>query len=107
MGRRPRFVPVPVGLVRFGVGMWTTLLRLVRPGRYAGLGGAAIEFVLGENPYSTERIRAELGWSPPFDTRTPIARSVTRAGHAGVENPNPTAPMRRLIAPILLMMMVP
>jgi len=77
VGRRPRFVPVPVGLVRFGVGMWTMLLRLARPGRYAGLGGAAIEFVLGENPYSTERIRAELGWSPPFDTRTAIARSVS------------------------------
>jgi len=77
VGRRPRFVPVPVGLVRFGVGMWTMLLRLARPGRYAGLGGAAIEFVLGENPYSTERIRAELGWSPPFDTRTAIVRSVS------------------------------
>lgn len=76
IGRRPRFVPVPVVLVRFGVAVWTTLLRLVLPGRYAGLGGAAISFILGENPYSTDRIRAELGWTPPFDTRTAIARSV-------------------------------
>lgn len=75
-GRRPRFIGVPVGLVRFGITMWSTLLRVLLPGRYAGLGGAAIAFIIGENPYSTDRIRAELGWTPPFDTRTAIARSV-------------------------------
>lgn len=76
VGRRPRFIGVPVGLVRFGMAIWSTLLRVLFPGRYAGLGGAAISFILGENPYSTDRIRAELGWTPPFDTRTAIARSV-------------------------------
>lgn len=76
LGKRPRFVPVPVGLIRFGIGVWTTLLRLSSPSRYAGLGGAAVSFVLGENPFSIERIRKDLGWSPPFDTRTAIARSV-------------------------------
>jgi 2-alkyl-3-oxoalkanoate reductase len=76
LGRRPRFIRVPVGLVRFGIGAWTAMLKLVFPGRYAGLGGAAIAFILGENPYSTERIRRELGWTPPFDTRTAILRSV-------------------------------
>jgi len=40
--------------------MWTTLLRLVRRGRYTGLGGAAIEFVLGENP--TRRNALERAW---------------------------------------------
>lgn len=76
LGRRPRFIPVPVSGLQLGIGIWTTLLRLLSPGRYAGLGGAAIAFLLGENPYSIDRIRAELGWSPPFDTRTAIARSV-------------------------------
>lgn len=76
LGRRPRFIRVPVGLVRFGIGAWSAMLKLLFPGRYAGLGGAAIAFVLGENPYSTERIRRELGWTPPFDTRTAIGRSV-------------------------------
>lgn len=76
VGRRPRFVPVPVGLVRFGIAAWSTLLRLATPGRYAGLGGAAVAFMLGENPFATDRIRTELGWTPPFDTRAAIARSV-------------------------------
>jgi nucleoside-diphosphate-sugar epimerase len=76
IGRPARFVSVPVGLVRFGIGVWSTLLKALFPGRYAGLGGAAVSFILGENPYSTERIRRDLGWTPPFDTRTAIARSV-------------------------------
>jgi len=76
LGRPARFIPVPVGLVRFGIAVWGILLKAVFPGRYAGLGGAAVSFILGENPYAIDRIRAELGWSPPFDTRTAILRSV-------------------------------
>ena len=76
LGRRPRFLPVPVGLVGFGIGAWTTLLKVLFPGRYAGLGGAAMSFILGENPFATDRIQRELGWTPPYDTRTAIARSV-------------------------------
>jgi len=76
VGMRPRFIPVPLAIVRAGVVLWSALLRLVRPGRYAGLGGSAISFILGENPYSIDRIGAELGWTPPFDTRTAIARAV-------------------------------
>jgi len=76
VGVRPRFIPVPLAIVRAGVVLWSALLRLVRPGRYAGLGVSAISFILGENPYSIDRIGAELGWTPPFDTRTAIARAV-------------------------------
>jgi nucleoside-diphosphate-sugar epimerase len=76
LGRPARFIPVPVWLVRFGIAVWSILLKAVFPGRYAGLGGAAVSFILGENPYAIDRIRAELGWSPPFDTRTAILRSV-------------------------------
>lgn len=76
IGRPLRFIPVPLGLVRFGIGVWSTLLKALFPGRYAGLGSAAVSFILGENPYSTERIRRELGWTAAFDTRSAIARSV-------------------------------
>ena len=76
IGRPPRFIPVPVGLVRFGIRVWSTLLQTLFPGRYAGLGSAAVSFILGENPYSTERVRRELGWTAPFDTRSAIARAV-------------------------------
>jgi nucleoside-diphosphate-sugar epimerase len=76
LGRRPRFIRVPLGPVRLGIAVWSAARRLIAPRRYAGLGTAALAFVLGDNPYSTQRITRELGWTPPFDTRAAIFRSV-------------------------------
>lgn len=76
LGRRPRFVRIPVVLARIGVTVWGSLLHLVSPFRYSGLAGAAVSFVTGANPYKVGKIRAELGWTPPFDTHTAIARTV-------------------------------
>ena len=59
-------------------------MRLLLPGRYTALGNAAMSFILGENPYSVERIRTELGWTPPFDTRTAIGRSVAKTKSPGI-----------------------
>jgi nucleoside-diphosphate-sugar epimerase len=82
-GSRPLRIPVPVPLIRSGVAVWSVLIRLWMPGRYTALGNSAMSFILGENPYSVERIRGELGWTPPFDTRTAIARSVTETKSPG------------------------
>ena len=76
LGVRPVRVRMPVSLIRAGVGVWSLLMRLIMPGRYSALSNAAMSFILGENPYSIERIQRELGWTPPFDTRTAIFRSV-------------------------------
>ncbi len=76
LGLRPLRVRVPVPLIRIGVALWSVLMRLFLPGRYTALGNAAMSFILGENPYSVERLRSELGWTPPFDMRTAILRSV-------------------------------
>jgi len=83
LGVRPTRVPVPVPLIRTGVAAWSLLMRLVMPGRYTALGNAAMSFILGENPYSVERIRTELGWTPPFDTRTAIMRTVAETKSPG------------------------
>lgn len=76
LGVRPLRLPVPAPLIRIGVAVWSVLMRLVMPGRYTALGNSAMSFVLGENPYSTNRIRSDLGWTPPFDTRAAILRAV-------------------------------
>lgn len=76
LGREPRFVRIPVVLASVGVTLWGGLLRLFSPFRYSGLAGAAVSFVTGENPYSIGKIREELGWQPPYDTRSAIARAV-------------------------------
>jgi nucleoside-diphosphate-sugar epimerase len=75
---RPLRISVPVMVIRGGVRLWTLAMRVLLPGRYTALANSAMAFILGENPYSIDRIRAELGWQPPIDTRTAIARSVTR-----------------------------
>lgn len=76
LGVRPLRLPVPTPLIRIGVAVWSVLMRLVMPGRYTALGNSAMSFILGENPYSTNRIRSELGWTPPSDTRAAILRAV-------------------------------
>ena len=83
LGRRPLRVRVPIPLIRIGVAGWSVLTRLLMPGRYTALGNAAMSFILGENPYSMERIRTELGWTPPFDTRTAIARAIAQTKSPG------------------------
>lgn len=77
LGVRLRRIRAPVLLARIGVRLWTRWLRLRHPRRYAGLGGAAVGFVLGENPFNAARAQQELGWRPPFDARTAIRKTVT------------------------------
>jgi nucleoside-diphosphate-sugar epimerase len=85
LGVRLRRVPVPLALVRLGVRAWTRWRRLMNPRRYAGLGGAAVGFMIGENPFVAARAQQELGWAPPFDTRTAIRRTVTWYRAPGVD----------------------
>ena len=64
LGRRPLFIPLPMwaakGVLR-GV-KWIT--RAVSRGRLSMIGSSALDFVSQDNPFSSERARRELGWSP-------------------------------------------
>ena len=80
---RPLRVRILVPLFQIGMAAWSVLTRLVMPGRYSALGNAAMSFILGENPYSVERIRDELGWTPPLDARTAIRRTVAQTKSPG------------------------
>ena len=84
LGVRPIRIRVPVPVIRLGVAAWSASMRALLPGRYSALGNAAMSFILGENPYAIDRIRGELGWHPPFDTRTAIRRSVSQTKSPGV-----------------------
>jgi nucleoside-diphosphate-sugar epimerase len=65
-GRRVRFVHLPVGVARFAIALWSG----------PALARAALAFVTGENPHSSERARGELGWAPAVTPREGIARAV-------------------------------
>ena len=69
-------VPVPVFMARAGATLWARWLRLRDSAGYAGLGSAAVGFIIGENPYTAIRAQQELRWTPPFDTRTAIGLAV-------------------------------
>lgn len=76
LGIRLRLVPVPIALARAGMRLWNQWLRLRHPRRYGGLAGAAMSFLVADNPYDAGRARRELGWRPPYDTRAAIERTV-------------------------------
>ena len=76
LGVRLWRIPVPILVARLGARLWARWRRFRDPSGYAGLGGAAVGFIMGENPYTDARVQQELGWTPPFDTRTAIKRTV-------------------------------
>ncbi len=76
LGVRVWRVPVPISVAWVGAGLWARWLRFRDPAGYGGLGADAVGFITGENPYTAARAQRELGWTPPFDTRTAIRRAV-------------------------------
>jgi nucleoside-diphosphate-sugar epimerase len=75
LGRRYRPMPIPAPLAGLAIGLFTAR-RLAR---------AAVAFLSGENPYSDERIRRELGWRPP----TPAPEAIRRTVAWFLENEKP------------------
>lgn len=66
LGRPYRTLPIPLALA-------TTVTRFLVAPRLAR---AAVSFLSGDNPYSDDRIRAELGWHPPTPAPDAIRRTV-------------------------------
>jgi nucleoside-diphosphate-sugar epimerase len=65
LGVRMRTLPVPYGVARAGLGAFQLLAPLLFSGRFDAVGAASLDFVSRDNPFSSERARRELGWSPP------------------------------------------
>jgi nucleoside-diphosphate-sugar epimerase len=64
MGASPVVLPIPSTLIRGGAYVLRRIgMSPLRPGRVPLERVAALS--LGENPYSSVRIRGELGWTPP------------------------------------------
>lgn len=74
LGRRPRFVRLPAGLVR-AVARGLGRLGVGTPGAKHLPVERVARLALGENPYPSRRIRAELGWTPPFRHEETLPRS--------------------------------
>ena len=62
--RRVRLVPVPVPLLRVAFAVGLGLRRLVAASGAPVSSNASIHFLTRDNPFTSERARRELGWSP-------------------------------------------
>ncbi|MEQ1858091.1 MAG: NAD-dependent epimerase/dehydratase family protein [Longimicrobiales bacterium] len=74
LGITPRFVTLPAGLVRRG-GALLGGLGVRTPGAKHLSLDRLTQLALGENPYPSGRIRAELGWNPPHEHRAALERT--------------------------------
>jgi len=74
MGRSPKLVPIPAGLVRAGAGLLQRL-GVSAPGAKRLPLARVVRLALGENPYPSKRIRTELGWVPPHTHEEALART--------------------------------
>jgi len=74
LGLEPRFVSLPAPLVRAG-GALLARLGVRTPGAKHLPIDRFTHLALAENPHPSERIRRELGWSPPYEHRPALERT--------------------------------
>lgn len=72
LGRRPRFLPLPMWAARVTLRASKSVVRLATGGRFNLVSNAALDFVSRDNPFSSELARRELGWSPVVRPETGI-----------------------------------
>ena len=75
-GRRLREVRVPVRAATMAGTAWHWVHRLVRPGRYTGVGSSSGQFMARDNPYTSARATRELDWRPSTPPTRAFGRTV-------------------------------
>ncbi|HEY6826459.1 MAG TPA: NAD-dependent epimerase/dehydratase family protein [Gemmatimonadaceae bacterium] len=64
LGRRVRFIPIPLSLANVAVRAFKAATRMFSGGRWSAVSNASIRMLTKDNPFTSERARRELGWSP-------------------------------------------
>jgi nucleoside-diphosphate-sugar epimerase len=64
LGRDIHFIPIPLSLAGAAVRAFKTVTRLFTGGRWSAVSNASIRMLTRDNPFTSERARRELGWSP-------------------------------------------
>lgn len=72
LGLRPSFVPMPHWLARGGLRAFKAASRALTGGRFNLVSASAIDFVAEDNPFSSDRARRELGWTPRVNPETGV-----------------------------------
>jgi len=64
LGRTIHFVPIPLSVAGAAVRAFKAATRLFTGGRWSAVSNASIRMLTKDNPFTSERARRELGWSP-------------------------------------------
>lgn len=72
LGRRPIFIPIPVWAARGALRGVKWLARALSGGRFRLVSNSAIDFISQDNPFSSDRAKNELGWSPAVRPATGV-----------------------------------
>lgn len=64
LGRRIRFVPVPLWGARLGLRSFRMIDRMLLGGKFAVASEGSLSFMSRDNPFTSDRAKRELGWSP-------------------------------------------
>jgi nucleoside-diphosphate-sugar epimerase len=64
LGRRVRLVSLPIALARPALAAVRGVVRVTRGAALAAQSAGTLDFLSRDNPFTSERARRELGWSP-------------------------------------------
>lgn len=64
LGRRIRFVRVPLSVARGALRAVKVVMRVVTGGTTSVVSSASLSLLTRDNPFTSERARVELGWAP-------------------------------------------
>jgi nucleoside-diphosphate-sugar epimerase len=64
LGRRIRIIPIPLHLATLGFEAWLRLSRRLHGSKSGVVSRGSLDMATRDNPFTSARARAELGWSP-------------------------------------------
>lgn len=75
IGRRVRWLPIPGVVAQSALAAAGLALRALRVPGSALLNATSLDFLLQDNPFSSERARVDLGWTSAIDTRAAVVEA--------------------------------
>lgn len=72
LGHSIRLVSIPVWLAQLGLSLTKGMLSIVRGGGLSVVTSASLAFLTKDNPFTSDRARRELGWTPTLRPETGI-----------------------------------
>ena len=65
LGRGVHLIPIPKSAADMAFRTIMSVLKMVTAGQLSAVSNSSLDFLTRDNPFTSERARNELGWSPP------------------------------------------